>query len=335
MATSSLKTLSSSSSPSSAAPKFLSQQTRFHIETPRLEQDVFVMNPRNGIVFIHRFSPADELRVDDDDPEAAQGDEHRLPIREAAASASALRGFIVIDGGATFCTVSVDGTDVQGDSLGEFGGFRDVPPGEHTVVIRTTWSGPPLVATFALKPGGVAVYKIDDDELVEETDVDAFNAVARAAVVGTMRSSLLPYPAAPAAECPLRRSGKHVRIEEPRTPRQSTPPKTPKSAAGHRQPAAEDTDSLEALFDDIRSDPSSATLKDYYRDLVQSQLLRGDRNTELGKAIVRHLMILPKLRAALCTDPAIITFTALLKGSEEDSVSCIGDQLERLLVEEC
>eukprot|EP00727_Mastigamoeba_balamuthi_P009343 m51a1_g5030 hypothetical protein (1208) ;mRNA; f:356752-365938 len=285
-------------------------------------------------------------------PAATPGRAWASATAPTPASVSCLRGFVVVEGSGALCWVTADGVAVQRSYLTqEFGGFRDVPPGDHTLAIATTWTGPPLTARFSLKPGGVAVLKIEEERLVEEEDSEAHAAMARAVVVGTMKSNLVPFPS-PADDPDSDRSGR----TSPALQQQEAPALAPSSPQGqHRHKHGHsgrcpegcahrvtvwDISKLDDLFADLRADPTSATLQGLYLDMVHYQLLRGSMQaevhmfTEFARAIVRHLEALPELRAVLCGDDTVGNFREALKSHRRESVSVLGNRMQDLLEED-
>eukprot|EP00727_Mastigamoeba_balamuthi_P013309 m51a1_g8600 hypothetical protein (146) ;mRNA; r:153721-157123 len=95
-----------------------------------------------------------------------------------------------------FCYVIADGVVFTPDPAGEFWGFRDVPPGEHSIAAGTEWSGPPLSASILVDAGGVVVLRLEDGALVQDAQRAVVNAIARGVITGSLRIELLPFPVA-------------------------------------------------------------------------------------------------------------------------------------------
>eukprot|EP00727_Mastigamoeba_balamuthi_P005881 m51a1_g1912 hypothetical protein (1004) ;mRNA; r:808177-813696 len=118
------------------------------------------------------------------------------PTRDPPAQRQ-LPGFIVLmDAAAGFCRAVADGVEVTPDPSAEMWGFRDVPPGEHTIAVGTARSGALLSLRVLTRPGSIALLRVANGALVEEERRDAFNAVSRAVIAGTLKIDFVQFPSA-------------------------------------------------------------------------------------------------------------------------------------------
>eukprot|EP00727_Mastigamoeba_balamuthi_P014221 m51a1_g9421 putative tyrosyl-trna synthetase (580) ;mRNA; r:369834-373843 len=231
-----------------------------------------------------------------------------------------LHGFVVFVGIDPRFSVIADGVEVSPAPGRAFGGFREVPPGEHRLIVAPR--GP--TTHFTLKPGGVAVFKLDDDRLIEENGREHYEA-ARIAITGTSWKNFVPFPSAEEARA---RMGPSDRSEDACESSWRARP----DEEDHRceRVTAWDIHKLEMLFEDLREDPGSQTLREYYLDMVRLQLRRGQVDSKvhllagLGKAITRHLEMMPELASA--PGPGKTLLATLLVSRHSSLLSMSGDR---------
>eukprot|EP00727_Mastigamoeba_balamuthi_P008323 m51a1_g4112 hypothetical protein (948) ;mRNA; r:129581-134604 len=121
-----------------------------------------------------------------------------------------LTGYVVVRDATTATCVVADGVVVP--IIIQFAGFKDVPPGQHTVGLLTC-NGDLVSTTITLNRGGVVVLKLQGDALVEEKDRETTMSVARTAISGAMDGGFVVFPACSADKSPEReRRSRHVRI---------------------------------------------------------------------------------------------------------------------------
>eukprot|EP00727_Mastigamoeba_balamuthi_P010693 m51a1_g6246 hypothetical protein (1711) ;mRNA; r:28044-43995 len=260
-----------------------------------------------------------------------------------------LPGFVVLLGPTVgVSSVFADGVEFAPGPAAEFWGFRDVPPGYHTIAVATAQGEQTLSLGVRVEPGGVAVLKVADGALVEETQRAIVNAIARGVIVGSLKIDLARFPQAPTG-AETRKADYHVRIAGHGSPDQSRKCGRPASraqeaglwcpgaAAAKQQMTLSDVVKLEGLFDEVNDDPTSSTLRQCYLEMVHYNLLLGTDDValtkELGRSVQRHLETQPALRSVLARDSTFALFKEQAVGSSNKGLAAIGRQLAALLRE--
>eukprot|EP00727_Mastigamoeba_balamuthi_P000479 m51a1_g10428 hypothetical protein (229) ;mRNA; f:30930-31616 len=205
------------------------------------------------------------------------------PTKTDVQATQQVPGFVVLLGSsAGVCLVVADGVEFATDPAGEFWGFRDVPPGEHTMSVGTARRGQLSSLRVLVEPAGVVVLRIERAALVEETQRAVINAIARGVLTGSLKIDFVRFPAACRAES-----------HRPRGPA-SAPASPEPEAAAARQMTLADIRKLEGLFRDVVGDPTSSALRQCYLDVVKCNLLLGTDDAALMRGTRDSFRSLPQ-----------------------------------------